>query len=137
MRNGASSAKPRIRLAKMNDASVRSSVERIHIETETAYYKHSAITRDAVVNRSSAGTCDAEHCISRSGVDESGDIILGDESDRSVIGQIHSVHSNGISPCLADRASGCIKYVQSRILSYRIADNCRDRRAISRSCDLP
>src|SRR6478609_7801451 len=100
MRNGASSTKPRIRLAKMNDTGVRSSVEHIHIETKTAYYKHPAVTRNAIVNRPSAGTCDTEHCIGRSGVDESSEIILGNESDRTVIGQIHSVHSKSIRPCL-------------------------------------
>src|SRR2546423_5946191 len=137
MRDSASSAKPVIRLGKMNNTDVSSPIKRIHIETEAANHKYLAIPRNPIEDISCSRAGHAEHDIGRSGVDESGEIILGNESDRTVIGQIHSVHSNSIRPCLPDRARGSIKYVESRILSYRIADNRRDRRAISRSCDLP
>src|SRR5262249_49857814 len=134
--DSASSAKPVIRLGKINNTDVSSPVKRIYVETEATDQKYLAIPRNPIedIPRSRAGH--AEHDVGRSGVDESGEIILGNESDRTVIGQIHSVHSNSIRPCPSDRASGSIKHVESRIQSYRIADNCRDRGTISRSGDL-
>src|SRR5512142_958917 len=105
----------------VNDPGVGSPVVRIHIEIEAAHREHAAVTGDRVVNQTCAGPCDAEHNVARRGIDQSGLVILRDESDRTVIGQSHSVHSKTIRPRSSDRASGSIKDIESLILSYGIA----------------
>src|SRR5262245_442372 len=112
MRNGASSAKPSVRLAKMNNAGVRRSIERIHIETESTHHEYLAIPRNAIKDVARPRARHTEHDISGAGIYERSAIVLRHESDRSVIDQVDPVHSKRIGPAKPDFTGGSVKDIQ-------------------------
>ena len=60
------------------------------------------------------------------GIDQGGEVILRDERNRTVVGQIDGIHPKRISPHESNGAGGSVKDIEGRILSYRIAHNGRD-----------
>ena len=109
----------------------------IHVEIEPAHCEYAAVAGHRVRTGSAAGACGGEYDVATAGLHESGAIVLCHEGQRAVIGQSHPVHPKRIRPHERDRASVSVEDVKRRILSYRIANNSRNRRAVTRRGDLP
>src|SRR6266478_4228472 len=130
MRHGRGSAEPEIRPGEMDYLGIGRAIECIHVEIEAAHCEYAAVAGDRIKDVPGARACDTEYDVAAAGVDESGAIILCHKRFRAVIGQSHAVHPKGIRPHACDRASVSVKYIQRRILSYRIADNSRNGRSV-------
>ena len=137
MRNSRGAAEPETRPGQMDYLDIGSAIECIHVEIEAAHCEHAAVTGDRIKDVPGARACDTEYDVAAAGVDKSGAIVLCHQRFRAVIGQSHPVHPKWIRPRARDCASVSVKDVKRRILSYRIANNSRNRRAITRSGDLP
>ena len=109
----------------------------IHVEIEPAHCEYAAVAGHRVGTGSAAGACGGEYDVATAGLHESGAIVLCHEGQRAVIGQSHPVHPKRIRPHERDCASVSVEDVKRRILSYRIANNSRNRRAVTRRGDLP
>src|SRR6266436_1276376 len=137
MRNSRGAAEPEIRPGEMDYLDIGSAIECIHVEIEAAHCEYAAVAGDRIKDVPGAGACHGEYDVAVAGIDESGAIVLCHKRHRAVIGQSHPVHPKRIRPAECHCASVSVEDVKRRILSYRIANNSRNRRAVTRRGDLP
>src|SRR6476660_3678866 len=104
----------------------------IDVEIEPAHCEYGAVSGHRVRTGSGPGACGGEYDVATAGLHESGAIVLCHERQRAIVGQSHPVHPKRIRPTERDRASVSVEDVKRRILSYRIANNSRNRRAVKR-----
>jgi len=97
-------AEPVIRLTEVNHSLVSRAIIHVNIKTEAISNKHVPIARNPVKNVTGSGAGDTEYDVAAAGIDQGGEIILRDECDRTVIGQIDSIHSKRIRPHESHRA---------------------------------
>jgi hypothetical protein len=109
----------------------------IYVEIEPTHCEYAAVAGHRVEIRPGSRACGTEHDISTARLHESGAIVLCHERHRAVIGQSDPIHAKRIRPRECDCARVSVEDVKRRILSYRIANNSRNRRAVTRRGDLP
>jgi len=136
MRNSRGAAEPKTRPGQMDYLDIGSAIECIHVEIEAAHCEYAAVAGDRIKDVPGARVCDTEYDVAAAGVDESGAIVLCHQRFRAVVGQSNPIHSKRIRPHERDCAGVSVEDVKRRILSYRIADNSRDPRAVTRRGDL-